>query len=163
MPLLWCVGISACLFIMSGMEATGTKVEETHSLMSQWNWNMNTTTTYFCANTHADTHKLQRIFPFIFSLRVGFVYTALLHHLRALTERDGLCGERMEVWWIHNFALCVGLLCVWEHFVCSTLYVWGCALATGRLCFKHHHWKSQQLFFLMKTHQAIQEVIYNNT
>lgn len=47
MPLLWCVGNSACLFIMSGMEATETKVERTHSLMSQWNFKMNAIKTYF--------------------------------------------------------------------------------------------------------------------
>ncbi len=54
------------------------------------------------AHTHTHTHtdKLQRIqrFFFMFSLRVGFVYMGLLHHLRALTERDGLCGKRMDVW-----------------------------------------------------------------
>lgn len=34
---------------------------------------------------------------FVCSLHAGLVYTDLLHHLRAPTERDGLCGKRMEV------------------------------------------------------------------
>lgn len=43
------------------------------------------------------TNKLQMnsvfFLPSVFSLRVGLVYTGLLHHLRTLTERNGLCGK----------------------------------------------------------------------
>lgn len=83
---------------------------------------------YVCvgANKHtrASENSVCVFSSFIFSLRAGLVYTGLLHHLRTLTERNGLCGKRMEVWWIHNFALCVGL-CACVSTFCAVYCVYG--------------------------------------
>lgn len=72
--------------------------DESMELQNECNKNIFLSVLKVVANTHK--HELQGIqwFFFIFSMCVGFVCTGLLHHLRALTERDGLCGKWMEVW-----------------------------------------------------------------
>lgn len=88
------------------------------SLMSQWNLKINT------------RRKQQLI-----SLSMSGLFTrATLHHLRTLTERSGLCGKRMEVWWIpHICSLCMGL-CVPG----STFYTQHTPCALGQ--HNHHHY-----------------------
>lgn len=129
------------LFITSAADETETKVESTDSLMSQWNLKIQNnncisqTAAHMCVclfvrvGAHTEASAKSRVFfpLFIFSHHAGLVYTGLLHHLHALTERDGLCGKRMEVWWIHNFSFLCRPLCEWGHTV-HMYNVWQCTL-----------------------------------
>lgn len=115
MPLLWCVGNSACLFIMSGMEATETKVERTHSLMSQWNFKMNATKTYFSLfwrwlQTHTNTSFRESSGFSSFSQCVLGLFARACYITSAHWQREMDCvGSGWKFGECYNFALSVGL------------------------------------------------------
>lgn len=120
MPLLWCVGNSACLFIMSGMEATETKVERTHSLMSQWNLKMNATKTYFslfrseCSEggcKHTQTRASGNPVVFLHFVSVCWVFfTRACYITSSHWQREMDCvGRGWKFGECYNFALSVGL------------------------------------------------------
>lgn len=91
-------GNSACWFVTSRIQTT--KAKSACCFMSQWKWK-----------------SWKTICPFgrPYLSHVCFVCRkVLLHHLHATDgERDGLVESTLAVWWMHKFALCVGL-CVWE-------------------------------------------------